>query len=61
MLTRRENSWLQMVNDELAARRDEICRGTLTHDEYKELCGYLRGLTTAIDIYNGVLKQEGDN
>jgi hypothetical protein len=61
VITHRERALLKQIHDEREARRDEICRGGLGHEEYKELCGYLRGLLTASEILDELLRKDGEN
>lgn len=60
MITHRERALLKQLAEERDARREEICRGGLEHEEYKELCGYIRGLTEAHEILEELLKKEGE-
>jgi len=61
VITRREGEWLKRARAAIEARSEDIIRGGLTHEEYKDWCGYIRGLQAAIDFYDDVLKAEGEN
>lgn len=58
MLTNREQRLIRKISEEMMARRDEICRGSLEQRQYDDLCGLLRGLQWSLDTIEENLRED---
>ena len=61
MLSRRESAFVKLVDEELKARREDICRGGLSPQEYSDMCGFVRGLKWSLDNLEDVIRKEEGN
>jgi hypothetical protein len=58
MLSRQETLVINKITDEIETRKDLIASGSLTdYNEYRENCGFIKGLKTAIELIHEVNKE----
>lgn len=45
------------IRQKIASLKDEVAKGTHSYDEYKAICGRIRGLSEAQEMFNDLVKK----